>query len=138
MSGGLETSIVEILLISSTYPDTVYAGTRGDGVFRSVDGGATWWPWNEGFPPGNVTISALIPDPFDGKRLYIGTNTGAYYRSDPGPVGGIAEILVGGSEAPTRVAERSGSSSPLYAAIASAAALALSAGAWYARRRLLR
>jgi CSLREA domain-containing protein len=56
-------------------------------------------------------------------------------------VGGIAEVLVGGGEAPVRTGAGSGSSSLLYAAIAggtAAAAVALAAGGWYAMRRWLR
>ena len=56
-----------------------------------------------------------------------------------GPVGGMTELLVDGADSPARAAEGSGSSGPPYAAIAGAAAataLALTAGGWYARRRL--
>ena len=57
-----------------------------------------------------------------------------------GPVGGITELLIGGSDSPASVADGSGSTVGLYAAIAGAAALvvALLASGWYARRRLLR
>ncbi len=56
-------------------------------------------------------------------------------------VGGIAEVLVGGGEAPARTGAGSGSSSLLYAAIVvgtAAAAVAMAAGSWYARWRWLR
>ncbi|MGB6895779.1 MAG: prenyltransferase/squalene oxidase repeat-containing protein, partial [Dehalococcoidia bacterium] len=59
----------------------------------------------------------------------------------PSAVGGIVEIPVSASDAPASAANASGSSSPPYAAIAGAAAtaaLALTAGGWYARRRWLR
>ncbi len=62
------------------------------------------------------------------------------YEFTPPPVGGIAEVLVGGGEDPARTGAGSGSSSLLYAAIVggtAAAAVAL-AGGWYARRRWLR
>ncbi len=56
-----------------------------------------------------------------------------------GPVGGILELLVDGSDSPASAAEGSGSSALPYAAIAgAAAAVALVAGTWYARRRWLR
>lgn len=56
------------------------------------------------------------------------------------PVGGVVELLVDGSESPARAAEAAGSSGPPYALLAgaTAAALALAAGGWYARRRWLR
>jgi len=56
------------------------------------------------------------------------------------PVGGIAELPVGGADSPTRPADGSASSAP-YPALAGGAAAALAAitaGAWYARRRWLR
>ena len=56
-------------------------------------------------------------------------------------VGGIAEVLVGGGEAPASTGAGSGSSSLLYAALAgvvAAGALAIAAAGWYARRRWLR
>ena len=58
----------------------------------------------------------------------------------PAPaVGGIAEVVVGGGEAPASTGAGSGSSSLLYAAIVGgAAAVMLAAGGWYARRRWLR
>jgi len=67
-------------------------------------------------------------------------NEGPPFPCPCGPVGGITELLVGASDAPASPAEASGSSPPPYAAIAgsiAAAALALTAGAWYARRRWL-
>ncbi len=63
------------------------------------------------------------------------------YEFTPPPVGGIAEVLVGGGEAPASTGADSGSSSLLYAAIVGgtvAAAVALAAAGWYARRRWLR
>jgi hypothetical protein len=59
----------------------------------------------------------------------------------PGGVGGIAEFFVDGCDSPASAAEGSGSSSPPYAALAgglAAALAAITAGAWYARRRLSR
>ncbi len=53
-------------------------------------------------------------------------------------VGGIAEVLVGGGEAPASTGAGAGSSSLLYAALAgavAAGALAIAAAGWYARRR---
>jgi hypothetical protein len=55
-----------------------------------------------------------------------------------GGVGGIVQMQVNGSDSPASLAEGSGSSSPPYGALAGAAAagaLAVVAGAWYARRR---
>ncbi len=53
-------------------------------------------------------------------------------------VGGITEVLVGGTDSPASAVDDSGSSAGLYAAIAGAAAAAVAlvtAGGWYVRRR---
>ncbi len=59
----------------------------------------------------------------------------------PPAVGGVTEVLIDSSGSPASAAEGPGSSAPPYAAIAgslAAAALAVAAGAWYARRLWLR
>jgi len=57
------------------------------------------------------------------------------------PVGGIVELPVGQPNSPASAAEGSRSSAPPYTAVAgglAAAALAVAAGAWYAKRRFSR
>jgi hypothetical protein len=49
---------VSALAIDARTPDTIYAGTRGGGVFRSTDGGGSWSP--TGLPNGSV--ESLIVD----------------------------------------------------------------------------
>ncbi len=41
-------------------PDTVYAGTSNDGVYRSVDGGVSWDPLGDG-PPDQIKSIAIDP-----------------------------------------------------------------------------
>jgi hypothetical protein len=56
------------------------------------------------------------------------------------PVGGTTELFIDGSVSPASSATGSGSSAPLYAALAGVAAAVamMGAGGWYARRRWLR
>ncbi len=56
----------------------VYAGTSGNGVLRSDDGGATWVGSGSGWQPPGVT--ALIADPVRSGRLYA-LGGGTVYRS---------------------------------------------------------
>ena len=87
-------------------------------------------------PPGYTssgTCSALLSA---GSCTITNTLTAA----PPPAVGGITELHVDGAEPSARPADSSNSAGALYAAVASAAAtaLALTAGAWYTRRRWLR
>jgi hypothetical protein len=49
---------------------TVYAGTVGAGVYRSLDGGGTWSAYNAGLPPEAYYVFGLTIDPSTGKKLY--------------------------------------------------------------------
>lgn len=54
---------------------TIYIGTDG-GVFKSVDGGASWGAVNFGLT--GFSVSALVPDPLAPGTLYAGTNVGVF------------------------------------------------------------
>jgi photosystem II stability/assembly factor-like uncharacterized protein len=45
--------------------DVLYAGTTG-GMYRSVDDGLTWQPWDQGWPTGQrvvgIAVDAAVPD----------------------------------------------------------------------------
>jgi photosystem II stability/assembly factor-like uncharacterized protein len=62
---------VTALALDPHNPGTVYAGTDGDGVFRSTDGGGSWGTVNAGL--GSLYVSALIIDPNTPSTLYAGT-----------------------------------------------------------------
>jgi photosystem II stability/assembly factor-like uncharacterized protein len=62
----------------------MYAGTFGDGVYRSLDGGESWEPWSEGLPEESQVWSlrfTLDGTLFVGIR-YEGTNEGTYKRAE--------------------------------------------------------
>ena len=72
IAGGLEGSYVLSLAQDPRHPKVLYAGTGGNGVFRTTDGGLNW------SPIGNLTaegISALAVDPARPATLYAGTRT---------------------------------------------------------------
>ncbi len=65
-------------------PSTIYVGDkRGSGVFRSQDGGQTWF--NVGGPGfGGGYITSMAADPATPGRLWAGTELTGVYRSDDG------------------------------------------------------
>ena len=71
------TASVSDLAIDPTNPMMLYAGTSGDGVFRSTDRGANWSRINKGLPVRS-NIRALAIHPTNPVTLYAGP-----WRSDP-------------------------------------------------------
>ena len=65
-TGGPYGGYVNALVIDTTNPATLYAGT-GNGVFKSTDGGLSWKAKNVGLEKG---IDALALDPSNPSRLY--------------------------------------------------------------------
>lgn len=62
--------------------DVVLAGSYGNGMFRSTDGGQNWSPANDG-----LTASAfrtIAPDPHRPGAILAGTEPGRIYRSEDG------------------------------------------------------
>jgi hypothetical protein len=59
---------------------TLYAGTRGDGVFTSVNGGGKWSP--SGLT--KMEVSYLVMDSKTPPALYAGTDGGGVYKNTNG------------------------------------------------------
>jgi len=77
----------------STPPNVVYAGLDGGGTFRSTDGGATWSPFNAGFPdPPATRVRALLTSS-TGATVYAGTDSGLFRSTG----GAWAPLALGGS-----------------------------------------
>src|SRR6266508_2539185 len=70
-SGGLTDLNVNALAIDPVTPATVYAGTYGGGVFKSVNGGVSWAAVNSGLT--NLSVYALAIDPVTPATVYAGT-----------------------------------------------------------------
>jgi photosystem II stability/assembly factor-like uncharacterized protein len=77
---------VQALAIDPVSPATVYAGTSNGGVFKSVDGGASWNPADQGIPvdPGAFNILSLAVDPLRPGTLYAGAGARTLYKSTDG------------------------------------------------------
>src|SRR2546426_472388 len=75
-SSGPEDGIVNALAVDPATPATVYAGTDGAGVFKSVNGGGSWATVNTGLT--NQRVSAMAIDPVTPATVYAGTLSGLF------------------------------------------------------------
>jgi photosystem II stability/assembly factor-like uncharacterized protein len=74
------------LAIDPATPQTVYAGTVGGGVFKTINGGLNWQPFNAGFgnpatAPANFVILTLAIDPATPQTVYAGTAGGGVFKT---------------------------------------------------------
>ena len=53
-------------------PMTYYFGGTGGGVYKTVDGGATWTPVSDGQPFGTGTVGAIAVSESDPNVVYVG------------------------------------------------------------------
>ncbi len=60
-----------VLVVDPTAANTLYVGTRRDGVFKSMDGGDTWSPASDGLPR-KAGVAQLAIDPSMPATLYAG------------------------------------------------------------------
>ncbi|RME05506.1 MAG: hypothetical protein D6803_08780, partial [Anaerolineae bacterium] len=72
-------------------PDVMYVTDAWAGVFKSTDGGETWFPTNQGIttrvgPSGDgIPVFSLTIDPNNPDRIWVGTQySRSVYRSDDG------------------------------------------------------
>jgi photosystem II stability/assembly factor-like uncharacterized protein len=62
------------LVVSPDNPEIVYSGSRGSGILRSSDSGATWDTVNNGLSARE--IRALVIDPHAPGKIYAGADSG--------------------------------------------------------------
>ncbi len=75
---------VTTVAIDPQLPATVYAGTMGDAVYKSPDGGQHWLPHNVGLKEHVSYVNQFIFHPTDSDVLYAATTVGAFYTKDGG------------------------------------------------------
>ena len=63
-----------------------FAGFGGEHVWRSLDGGESWQALDGAGPTSlpNIPVHALVVDPTNGERLYVGTDLGVFVTVDNG------------------------------------------------------
>jgi photosystem II stability/assembly factor-like uncharacterized protein len=83
---GPDGGTVTALAVDPVHPRVVYAGTReGEGVFKSLDGGATWNRSGAGLPRRNPAgVVALAIDSQRPEILYAGTTNAGVFKSADG------------------------------------------------------
>jgi photosystem II stability/assembly factor-like uncharacterized protein len=74
--------LVTAIAIDPTDPGVWYAGTEGAGIYKSINGGVSWLPIQNGL--GQTQIDSLVIDQEDSQILYAGTLTGVYKTVDGG------------------------------------------------------
>ena len=76
------TATITTLSVDNKNTQIIYAGTRAQGVFRSMDGGKQWHTLKDGLPP--ESIRALAIDSIHSNIIYVGTSNGVFKSTDSG------------------------------------------------------
>ena len=72
LSQGMSHSRVISMAIDPAYPATVYAGTKGDAVYKSYDGGQRWVSQRAGLDDATISsvVNQFVFDPADNQHLF--------------------------------------------------------------------
>jgi photosystem II stability/assembly factor-like uncharacterized protein len=79
-SGGARVNVtgrVTGIVVDPTSPSTIYLAAAGGGVWKTVDGGTTWFAKSDN--EKSLVIGALAMAPSDHNRLYAGTGEGSIF-----------------------------------------------------------
>jgi photosystem II stability/assembly factor-like uncharacterized protein len=82
------------LALDPHQPTTLYAGSDGQGVFRSSDAGQTWTAMSNGLTTIDALRTRMLAiDPIDTRNLYVATDAGAFALTlaQPGLVASVIE-----------------------------------------------
>lgn len=79
---------VRVIASSALPAPTIYAGTEGDGVFRSTNDGITWSPFSTGLAGAALAIRAIHPS---GSDVLVGTTIGLFRSSGGGAFQPVAQ-----------------------------------------------
>jgi photosystem II stability/assembly factor-like uncharacterized protein len=74
--------LVTAIVIDPSDPGVWYAGTKNAGVYKSINGGVSWLPAQNGL--GRASVDTLIIDPDDPNTLYAGLIMGGVYKTTNG------------------------------------------------------
>ena len=65
-------------------PSNIFAGTMGDAVYRSPDGGQSWSPYNAGLKEHVSVVNQFVFHPTDLDTIYAATTVGLFRSKDGG------------------------------------------------------
>jgi photosystem II stability/assembly factor-like uncharacterized protein len=75
---------VTTVAIDPQFPATIYAGTMGDAIYKSPDGGQRWLPHNVGLKEHVSFVNQFVFHPDMSEKIFAATTVGAYYTKDGG------------------------------------------------------
>lgn len=75
---------VTTLVVDPKFPATLYAGTMGDAVYKSPDGGRRWLPHNVGLKEHVSFVNQFVFHPHDSQIMFAATTVGAYLTRNGG------------------------------------------------------
>jgi photosystem II stability/assembly factor-like uncharacterized protein len=78
----LDRDTVTQLVINPEDPDVLYAGTKNSGIYKSINGGVSWQPVQEGL--GGGTVASLVINPDDPDVLYAGVIFAGLFKTENG------------------------------------------------------
>lgn len=78
----LSRALVNVLIIDPNDSDIWYAATFGGGVYKSVNGGVSWLPIQNGLGRTGITNMVIAHD--DPLKLYLSTGEGPPYKTTDG------------------------------------------------------
>jgi photosystem II stability/assembly factor-like uncharacterized protein/tetratricopeptide (TPR) repeat protein len=78
----LPRATISSIVFNPADPGVMYTGTAGAGIFKSIDGGISWQPVQNGLKRSD--ISSLIIDPADPDTLYAGVVLDGIYKTSDG------------------------------------------------------
>jgi photosystem II stability/assembly factor-like uncharacterized protein len=84
MATDLSTYRVITLGLDPKRPASVYAGTMGDAVYKSPDGGQRWIAHNAGLKEHISVVNQFVFDPRDSETVYAATTVGVFRTTDGG------------------------------------------------------
>jgi len=95
-ASGLTDTSIESLALAPSSPDVLYAGTMFGGVFKTIDGGATWSEASSGLPSRFqgpfLAVTSLAVDPTDPNIVYAATSGDGVYKTVDGGASWTATI----------------------------------------------
>jgi len=75
---------VTTISVDPQLPATVYAGTMGDAVYKSPDGGQHWLPHNVGLKEHVSYVNQFVFHPTLSETIYLATTVGVFRTTDGG------------------------------------------------------
>ena len=73
---------ISAIVADPTGPDVIYLGTYNGGIYKTIDGGLSWFPVQNGL--GRAWIHDLLIDPHDPQTLFASVSLGGVYKTIDG------------------------------------------------------